>query len=426
MEAAIRTEKLKEIKNKQPPCGTKDISYRNKTTTMKVYEIPLDCLIFNQYNGRIATFVKTYEKEHAGIDANTDGGTKLIEEFLWESKKDRNKATQEDIREKGQLEYGIVTADGVVIDGNRRFMMLRRNAKEKDNPTAYFKGVILEDTLDSNPREIMRLETTYQMGVDPIVDYNPIQKYLKCRDLKGKGFNENEIAKMMREKASDIKTYLDILNLMDEYLKKSGYDGMYRILEIQKLEGHFVDLNNYVSRYKSGRKVQDMNWAPTSPDIDDLKNIYFDHMRAGFGVHDIRIIANPAEDKGFFTQESIWESFANEHFEKIEKVKDDETPLDRMRRDNPNANVIDIISSRDKDFEDKIRKILEDKLDDASDELKEQKLQNAPLKLLNRALNTLQKIDPEVEGFNCEEVKEASHAIGKIVENFIKIVDGKG
>lgn len=427
METSLRTEELQKILTDGKACAQKSIYYRNENKTMDVFEIPLGCLIFNQHNGRIATFVKTYEKEHSPIDATTAEGKKLIDQFLWDSKPSRNKVTQSDLEKKGQLEYGIVTVDGVVIDGNRRFMLLDRNAKKNGDPTAYFKAIILEDTMESNPKEIMRLETTYQIGVDDKVDYNPIQKYLKCRDLGNRGFSKEAIAKMMGEKLSDIEDYLDILKLMDKYLEACGYEGMYRILETEKLEGHFVDLNNYLPRYNErGRKIQDMDWTPKEPDIDDLKNIYFDHMRAGFGVHEIRVIANFAKDKGFFTQQQIWKGFSDEHFDKVDKIKDGEISLDEWREKNKDASSVDLISARDNDFRKNIDADLKANLGRKTRDLQDQNSKDAPLELLERAKKTLEAINTDVDTFNCPEVREISHEIRKIVEEFIKIVDGKG
>lgn len=424
MDKKLRIAELKKIRKAGNTCGTKDIYYKDKNQTMGVFDIPLGCLIFNRHNGRIATFVKTYEKEHGSIDAETKQGKKLIAGFLWKSKEDRNKRTQKDLLQKGQLECGIVTADGVVIDGNRRFMLLEENAKKHSHPNPYFKAIILRDTLADNPKEIMCLETIYQMGVDSKVDYNPIQKYLKCRDLKCQGYSEAEIAGMMGEKsAADIEKYLSILALMDKYLKTCDCDGMYRILEVKKLEGHFVDLSNYLSRYKNERKIQGMNWSPDSPNIADMRDLYFDYMRTDFGVHEIRIIANPAKDKGFFTQDDIWESFAKVHFDTVEEVKDNEETFDEWRKNRPNTSGVDIIWARDNKFAKKVKGALKDNLRRKTRDFDDRKAKSQPLVLLQRAKKTLKNVDTSVESFRCEDVRIISHQIRKIVDDFIKKVD---
>ena len=386
MDRALRIEKLKEIVKTKTACARKDIHYKNEKKTMDVFDIPLECLIFNQYNGRIATFVKTYEKQHSPIDATTEEGRKRIADFLWKSKENRNKITLEDLKEKGQLEYGIVTADGVVIDGNRRFMLLEENRKKHKEAVAYFKAIILEDTLESDKKEIMKLETTYQMGVDDKVDYNPIQKYLKCHDLIEQGFSEDEIAKMMSEKPSEIKEYLSILKLMDEYLKEYGYDGMYRALETEKLEGHFVDLNNYLSRYRRG--VRGMDWVPNPEDIDELKRVYFGYMRSGSTVHEIRTIANPSRGKGIFPKRELWDCFAEKHFDIIENAGTEKS-LQEMREESPKIDVVDLISARDKKFKNKVDSKLKENRGLTERDLEDINSQNQPFELMQRAYRTL-------------------------------------
>jgi hypothetical protein len=137
----------------------KDIYYKGKKQKLPVHQINLDYLVYNQYNGRIASLVKSHAKETGHeIDATSPEGISLIEDFLWKSNESANKVTERSILDHGQNEYGIVTRDGVVIDGNRRSMILRRVAKQKKESPVFFLGVVLEDALDDNPKEIMRLE----------------------------------------------------------------------------------------------------------------------------------------------------------------------------------------------------------------------------------------------------------------------------
>ena len=59
----------------------------------------------------------------------------------------------------------------------------------------YFKAVVLDVTLEENPLEIEKLETSFQMGEDEKLGYNPTEKYLKAKLLgkerKSKTFVED-------------------------------------------------------------------------------------------------------------------------------------------------------------------------------------------------------------------------------------------
>ena len=424
METKTRIQKLKQIVDEGTPCARKDIHYKGKRKTMDVFDIPLEYLIFNQYNGRIATFVKTHEKQYHPIDATTDEGERLIAKFLWDSKIGRNKTTQKDLIDKGQLEYGIVTADGVVVDGNRRFMLLKKNKKEEHKGASdYFKAIVLEDTLESNKKEIMALETVYQMGVDDKLDYNPIQKYLKCSDLVGQGFSEGEIAKMMGETSSKIREYLSVLKLMEEYLQEYGYEGMYRVLETEKLESQFTDLNNYLSRYRGEQgRIHDMNWMPNPEDIDDLQKVYFDYIRAGFGVHDIRIIANPSKGQGIFTRGDVWQKFTDKHFTITESIED-EKPIKESREEYLDQDMLDLISTRDSQFRKRVDDELKGNLGRIIRELEDQKSENEPLELMQRAKKTLEKVNTQVKTFGTSDVRNMAKEIHSLAYDLMKAAE---
>jgi hypothetical protein len=186
MDKNLRIQKLGEIiKSEEPEMTGISIRYKGEKKRFNAYKIPLKYLIYNKYNGRIGSLVKSYEREKKELDASIEEDKKIIEKFLWDSKADRNKATMQSLVEDGQKIYGIVTSDGVIIDGNRRAMLLNKihserhtySKKHNVDHSEFFVAVILPG--DATPKEIQKLETTYQMGEDKKLDYNPIEKYLK-------------------------------------------------------------------------------------------------------------------------------------------------------------------------------------------------------------------------------------------------------
>jgi len=400
-----RVKLIQDILDNKEPFSYKHMAYKGKSEKMPVYQIPVEYLVFNQYNGRIGTFIKTYEKLHGPVVADSEEGEKIIVDFLWRSAEKRNKATMESLKENGQQEYGIVTKDGVVIDGNRRCMLIKKIAEKNSDGTAYFLGVILDETLGSNPKEIRKLETTYQMGVDEKVDYSPIEKYLKCQDLS-LDFTNDSIAKMMGEKESDIEKYLEILNLLEEYLKVCDAEGMYTRLEDEKVEGPFVDLRNYLSQYEKGRVVG-RNWTPKKTDINELKDIYFDYIRAGMRTADgVRAIGNPAKDQGFFSRKEVWENFKNTHFENVEDVVNNERTLASLMEERPGESPESISKARDYDFKGKVVAGLKKNLGLTGRKLEDLVDSGQPLDLLQKALTALESIDTSVDDFISEEVFE--------------------
>ena len=105
MDKQLRKQKLKEIQGGVPVMTGIPINYRGIPKRFDAYQIPIEFLIYNPYNGRIGSFVKSYEVEHGKINPETEEGEKIIEHFLLESKKNRNDLL---LTLKGEVSYAAV------------------------------------------------------------------------------------------------------------------------------------------------------------------------------------------------------------------------------------------------------------------------------------------------------------------------------
>ncbi len=157
------------IGNEKNVVGKEPLLWDESIKQMKVYEIPLEHLVYNRYNGRILSRTKSIENSRdRELDMSNKEDFNLVAKLLWKSSKSRNNQTIKDINDKGQLKTGIITTDGVIIDGNRRAMLLNKLDKK------VFRAIVLPISFDENPLKIEELETTYQMGEDEKLGYNPI------------------------------------------------------------------------------------------------------------------------------------------------------------------------------------------------------------------------------------------------------------
>jgi adenylate kinase family enzyme len=413
-----RIKQLNSLRVTKTPYKMDDIIYKGEKKLLPVFEIPLEFLVYNKYNGRILSMVKSYEQQFHSLIVENKADKKTIEKFLWESKIARNKITMEDLKEYGQKKIGIVTRDGIIIDGNRRASILNRIAQEKSE-SKYFKAIILDDTLDDNPKEIMQLETKYQMGEDDKLDYNPIEKYLKCKDLTDIGFGTVEIANMMGEKEPRINEWLDIMHLMDNYLDDLGYSGIYTRLE--KLEGQFVDLSRYLKRYDNGSSYAD--WSYKKSDISDLKAICFDYMRARYEGKEFRAIAALSKKDSFFCKQKVWEKFRDNHFKTIDPINQKEYSIDELREKEPQENLSKILKVRDEEWKSNASATLTGNLEKARRRLQDFNEENAPLILLRRAKDTLNSINTDVEPFyNDSTVLSLIKEISLLTRDYEKII----
>ncbi len=432
MESSIRRQKLKEIQENQSYLVMTGVplSYKGDTKRVNVYKIPLEYLIYNKYNGRIGSEVKSYERQYRPLNAENETDKKYIEKLLFDSSSDRNKSTMKSLIDIKQQRHGIVTEDGVIIDGNRRAMLLNKIVSEQKNGNipnsfeniqhcTYFLAIILPDKAEE--RDIQQLEATYQMGEDSKVDYNAIQKYLKCADLKRVGFENNKIAEFMGEKPQQIDKYFSILKLMEDYLESYGYQGIYTRLE--KTEGPFVDLEGYIDSYKKESANAKTDWAFDESDISDLKAVCFDYIRARYEGKEFRDIGKTGR-KGYasiFTSKEIWESFLQEH---IDKVPIDSKTTDELRAEHEGEDFSILFKARDTDWANQATNVLVGNLKKHYNRLENKREASDPIRLLEKALDILDTVDTTQESFyKNEAVEQCVKQINKISWEMKKLLD---
>jgi hypothetical protein len=425
MNASFRAQKLAEIKNNDTPYMTGiRIQFEGETRKFDAYKIPLEYLIYNKHNGRIGSLIKSYEVQDHEINPEEPKDINQIEQFLWDSKKDRNKSTELSLVVNGQQKYGIVTDEGVIIDGNRRAYLLNKiyrervdwaNKNHNVDHCRYFIAVILDT--GAEPREISKLETMYQMGEDEKLEYNAIEKYLKCKDLKEVfNFSISDIAEMMVEKRSQIEEWLDIMKLMDDYLSYLEYDGIYTRLENR--EGQFVDLNRYLNTYINGYKHID--WGYIDTDISDLKSICFDYIRAQYEGKEFRNIAQTSKNGSIFCRGLVWKDFLQRHADKVETI--DEKSVEQWREENPDADLYKLLETRDSEWGKKAEKYLKENIRRSQRLVEDINESDKPQTLLTKALDYLKSIDTDSEPFYDDTNEELLKQIQKKAFDYLKII----
>ena len=430
----VRQQELTQLReNDSKAISQNKLYYKGDSAVHLVHSIDLDLLVYNRHNGRLESEMLTWQQAHAvGDDEYDDELHDLIESFLWDTNRSRNRRTLQDLGRKGQQRPGIVTLDGVIIDGNRRAMLLRRMEREKSEKQ-YFEAVILPDAYDENEKEIVRLETQYQLGEDAILDYGPLEKYLHAKRLKeALGIDIPEIAQLMGQSEAEVKRLIGIMSLMDEYLDHIGCPGLYNMLKETgsgTKEGMFVDLYSDLTRFEGGSPH--IQWA-FDPDIDllELKAIQFDYIRFGSDFtgtnKTYRAISHEGSGKkSFFAHEDIWQPFAEKHRKGVDPITNKMGTLDQYMDQHPDlTTLVDAAKARDNEWKDRVSPAVNQNFGISEDALEGKVEELEPPRLLTRALSALRKIDAESPGLladpNCREmIKEISRltfAMKKTIE----------
>jgi hypothetical protein len=416
----IREKKLREILSNSQSLGTVKVPHISglDSLVLEYYRIPLEYLIYNSHNKRFATRAKTLEKRLGELDSENAEHVEYIEKFLWEYKKEKNEATIQSLIDNGQLEAGVVTIDGIILAGNRRFRLLnevRRNPGSYHadlDKCGYFEAAIIKRKLEK--RQILKFESFFQYGRDEKVDYGPIEKYLAVYEQQDEGFSIGEIYKNFQAIAKDekqIREWLDTFTLMNEYLKHIKEPGIYTALESR--EEHFLSLNGQLRQLTRRASSTTRNmWAYDEGDVAEYQMVAFDYIRRYVTVEIFRKLFKTFQD------EKVWREFFVRHKEVMGGIDIDS--LDDYRSTKPTVTEEDLSQTRNNDFVAAVKK-------DFDHALRMQVSIQADDEAGKRPIDILKKILVQIEKFK-ESLKNTPDDFDKdeIVETLVDIQKSAG
>jgi hypothetical protein len=319
-----------------------------------VYAIPLEYLTYNVKNTRFLAEAKTFEaEEKRSLDITKYEDFLKVEQFIFNYRKERNEGTIKSLLQDGQQKTGIITKDGVVISGNRRLRLLneiRRHPEkyQKENPDRFeelgkFEAIVLEES-ELTPERMVALETYYQYGEEDKVDYNPIQVYLSAyqqkHDLK---LPEEQIANNFKVKVPEVRKWLEVYELMVQYLDHTGQQD--RFIALENLEDPFLGLRQALRQLTSFSTAK-VNWPYDEIDIEELKTIYFDYL---FARDALRGEKNYRDVLAFFRDEGEWKAIRDIHSANV-KPLEELKPVQEYEKENPDLKPEKVLQKRRSDF----------------------------------------------------------------------------
>ena len=246
----------------------------------KVYHVPLGLLRYRKENGRISAAVKTHELRVGTLDPRDESAQEKLGKFLRDMGPEKTDDLMRLLQADGQREPGIATADGFLVNGNRRKLALTELGKANpgDDQFKTMKVVILPGKLDPGGpptlREIEQIENRYQLQDEGKAEYSGFDAALSMRDKEEKGYTLEEQLrddpkyKNMEQKRFDTEVkkrrdeVFEPLRLVDEYLEAIGRAGEYTLVAHAGRGGEgrwqaFLDLAKYFSskaRTDAGRE----------------------------------------------------------------------------------------------------------------------------------------------------------------------------
>ena len=191
-------QELQKKKMEASPAESTRIDFRNGIAENReeiVYKVPIDLLRFRKENGRISSSVKTHERLIGLLDPADSEAQSKLRKFLHDKDPEKTDELKQLLRADGQREPGIVTADGFLINGNRRKVALDELKYEfpADDKFQTMKVVILpgENNEGGPPtlKEIEQIENRYQLQTEGKAEYYGFDAALSIRDKEASGYS---------------------------------------------------------------------------------------------------------------------------------------------------------------------------------------------------------------------------------------------
>jgi hypothetical protein len=273
------------IKKQEEDVGGQDRLPRQKLIVkgqaqhFPIYRFALDILSYNKGNGRIKAEVIEKEAELGReLTPSDEQGQKIIKEILLSITKSENEKIKEDLRKIKQINPGIITCDGIVINGNRRKALLEELYNETGNDEYNYLDVHVLPS-DINKAELWLIEAGIQLSAPQQLDYSPINHLLKLREGRTAGLQIEKMAARIYGVSKDkIDADLKRLELIDEYLQDYlSKDGKYYL--VRGLNEHFINLQNILDWAEHPRGPVRRNWNPDESDMEELKLVGFYYIR---------------------------------------------------------------------------------------------------------------------------------------------------
>jgi len=228
--------------------GFHSVVIKGEVKRLEIYRLPIDLLIFNIGNGRFASELLAEERKlKRKLDATIEADENIIRRLLLEINPAETKALKEDLIRNGQIDPGVITFDGAVINGNRRMAIFKElySTTQEDkytflNVSRLQKGI--------SEKDLWKIEAKLQFGRDFRLEYGPINELLKIRSGNESGLTPKQISDALlgRYKEKEVVEKLEILKLIDTYLRFIGKPSEYEIIQEQRIVEKFNSLQSSV------------------------------------------------------------------------------------------------------------------------------------------------------------------------------------
>lgn len=397
----IQTERAKELDlylSEQQEVGKWRIEIAGRPEMLSFYRFPINLLRYNSQNGRLAMEVREWEERNRSqLDPSNAKDAKVIRDLLLDLEQNETERLREDLEQKGQMEPGVLTYDGVVINGNRRMAVLEALHETQASKWDYLEAVRLPRNIGQ--RDLWKIEAGLQLSKDKVAEYHPVNELLKIKQGIDEGLTPMEVAAVMYGRTSEeVKDALNRLELIDNFLQFFGQPRNYGLIKKAGLHEYFIDIQKTVVG------TWDRDGLPAKQRKAQLEYA-FALLRAG-------ILAQERTEKKRKSGITHWD------VRKLGKIFADYEAK---------STFLEHLEKAKGSYRDKGKKLLtvppEIVIEDfraAEDVLAMKEQRDQPVRLIEKATKALESIDRKDMHFREEPVKDAMKRLSAVIEGIEK------
>jgi len=212
--------------------------FRNRPYQLPYIQVPIDLPIYRMENFRTFTDQRDYIAANGKKPDYFSAGTEseevqqaqhqLLHRLSLKGKADSVVPVSEVLEAEGQRQPLLVTAGGIVVNGNRRLAALRE-LYNQGSRFAHFSHIdVLVLPSDATAEEIVDIEANLQAVPETKLDYDWIGEAQLINRLVNLGRTPKAVADQLRRKEKDVKYAIQTLAEADLYLKEApGTQGSY-------------------------------------------------------------------------------------------------------------------------------------------------------------------------------------------------------
>jgi len=423
---AILRERLKTAEESGQP--TYDVPFRGKNIPLRKIQVETEFPLYRIQSGRTRRAQSRYLDEHPDLPADffsdpedpqvQKAQHELLLRLIGEMELDK------DLEEKGQRSPLILTFDGAVVDGNRRLAALREETSE------YVDAVVLPE--DAQNHEIYETELELQMQRETKARYNWIDQALHLEyGITQLHEKVETLANRMRLSVEEVQEELSKLKLVRLYLDWLGQPNKYHKVPSDSagsLEQAFEDIEQRLSSAPMKRKAE--------AERRMIRNACFAAIHRQAGYQDIRnLIRHLSQDsRKVLTRVKEREPALGAPMSRDESsapaappLSDSSDPLIAIMGEvSPvkDASVDELLAIvTDPAKKEKAGTILLEVVEELEAEAKDAKQAQVPLRLVQRAVSDLKKIDLDKDTEHIDQIAKALSDVFTEAERVKRLIE---